>query len=124
MRYFITGLFLSFLLSVAAAEELPAGTSESLPAELTHAWSLYDNGQLLEAYALFKEYYTQNPSNMEATFLLALCKWKMMWLSTYTSEDKKEVTDLLEKVQAICEPVMNKDLSAQFYYAASIGVQA
>src|SRR3990172_729920 len=118
MRFFIVFLLLSLLPSTLASAE------EALSLELSQALSLYDDGQLLEAYSRFKDYYVQNPAQKEAAFLLALSKWKMMWLSTYNSDDKKEVMDLLEKVQAMCEPIMEKDLAAHFYYAASIGVQA
>jgi len=56
--------------------------------------------------------------------LKAMSKWKMMWLSTYSPEDVLEVGKLIDQVQALCAPLMEEDVDARFFYAASIGLQA
>jgi len=95
-----------------------------LSPELQPALQLMNNGQLLEAYSTLKNMPNGQPRGKEALFLLAMTKWKMMWLSNYNAADRKEVLDLLSKVENLCSPILESDVDAQFYYASTIGVRA
>lgn len=117
----ILALLLLLCTGVFAASDSP--TTDLLSPELDAGVYLINNGQLHEAYTFLKNYCEIYPGK-EATFLTALAKWRMMWLSNYSDADKKEVVDLLENVLLECEPIIQDDLNAHFFYAATLGIQA
>ena len=92
--------------------------------ELERSLSLLNNGQLLEAYALLDEYNQENPEDPFGLLLLALSKWRMMWLSTYDSKDREELMTVLGDVEKLTMPLLKKDSDALFYFAAVKGVRA
>ncbi len=94
------------------------------PAELVQDLQLMTNGQLLEAYSAFKEFHEENPGDATATFLLALSKWKMMWLSTYSRTDRQELVEYLDQVDLLCKPQIDRDKDALFYYASVFGLRS
>ena len=92
--------------------------------DLVPALGLYNNGQLLEAYEALNELDESHTGSKEYLLLKAMAKWKMMWLSSYNSEDRREVVTLLDGVDAMCIPTLKEDVSARFYHAAAIGIRA
>jgi tetratricopeptide (TPR) repeat protein len=99
-------------------------SSPELPPEIQTRLDLFNKGQLIEAYNSLKALEETHSESKEFLFLLAMAKWKMMWLSTFNPSDRAEVTDLLDKVDDMCLPSMEQDLNSQFYHASAIGVRA
>jgi len=95
-----------------------------LPADLEQNLQLMTNGQLLEAHSGFQKIHEQRPENVPAAFLLALSKWKMMWLSTYNQTDRQNLVELLDQVDLLCEPEMDQDLDLLFYHASVFGIRS
>ncbi len=98
--------------------------AEKLSPELEQNLQLMTNGQLLEAYSAFKEVHEKKPEDAAAAFLLALSKWKMMWLSTYNPADRQELVDLLDQVDVLCNPDLDQDNDALFYHASVFGIRS
>jgi hypothetical protein len=99
-------------------------SSPELPPEIQTRLDLFNKGQLIEAYNSLKGLEGTHSDSKEYLFLLAMAKWKMMWLSTFNPSDRQEVVDLLDKVDAMCLPAIDQDLNSQFYYASAIGLRA
>ena len=98
--------------------------SPDLPLELQPALNLFNKGELIEAYLALEGLEEANASSKEYHFLKAMTKWKMMWLSTYNPSEAKEVAGMLDQVDSLCTPDMDKDSANQFYHAAAIGLRA
>lgn len=84
---------------------------------------LLNNGRLLESYAFLKEYHAKNPQDVQATFVLSLVKFRIMWLSTYNATDRKELVGLLDDVEAKTKNHLNEK-DKMFYYSAICGIRA
>jgi hypothetical protein len=95
-----------------------------LPPELHSPLQQLNNGQILEALDSLNELESTHLNSREYLFLKAMAKWKVMWLSKFTPKDVQEVLDLLDQVENICEPLLDEDTDARFFYAASIGLRA
>ena len=113
--------FLPILLFVA---NFCWATSPELTPEIQARLALLNSGQLIEAYHSLKALESTHSESKEFLFLLAMAKCKMMWLSTFNASDRQEVIELLDKVDAMCLPVMEQDLNSQFYHASAIGLRA
>lgn len=98
--------------------------AEKLPADLEQNLQLMTNGQLLEAYSGLQEIHEQRPEDVAATFLLALSKWKMMWLSTYSQTDRQMLVELLDRVDFLCKPEMDQDKDLLFYHTSVFGLRS
>ena len=82
------------------------------------------NGHLIEAYSKLKNYTKENPEDVDGVFLLALAKWKMMWISTYSKSDRTELVGLLNEVEKLTQENIEKDLDAFFFYTGVQGIRA
>ncbi len=100
------------------------GFAAKLSPELEQNLQLMTNGQLIEAYSAFKEIHEKNPEDAAAAFLLAVSKWKMMWLSTYNSEDRQEFVKRLDQVDLLCNRDLDQDKDALFYHASVYGLRS
>jgi hypothetical protein len=115
MKRFCILVLLTFLCGSAWALELTPDVRAGL--------DLMNNGRLLEAYTYLKETHAKNAADVQATFGLALVKFRIMWLSTYDQSDRKELVGLLDDVEAKTRNHLdNKDM--MFYYSAICGIRA
>jgi tetratricopeptide (TPR) repeat protein len=96
----------------------------TLDTELLPSLVAMNNGHLLEAYSDLKNYTEENPENVEGLFLLALAKWKIMWISTFNKTDRAEFTGLLDEVERLTEPQIEEDIDAHFFYTGVQGMRA
>jgi tetratricopeptide (TPR) repeat protein len=116
MRHYVL-LFL-IIASPCFAREL------SLPSELLQPLAQMNNGHLLEAYSEVKAYNLQKPDDRVGIFMQAFVKWKMMWLSTYSKNDKEELHELLDVVEKQTAPDIENDKEALFFYTGVLGIRA
>jgi tetratricopeptide (TPR) repeat protein len=116
MRFFV----LIFLLVACPciAKELTL-TEELLPSLVA-----MNNGHLIEAYSQLKNYTKENPEDIDGLFLLALAKWKMMWISTYSKSDRMEFVELLNQVENLTQENIEEDVDAMFFYTGVQGMRA
>jgi hypothetical protein len=92
--------------------------------ELTQGLELFNNAQLIEAYSYFQTYVQKEPDDPAANFLLALSKWRIMWLSTYNEFDKEELIGQLDKVNELCEAQTEPKIDCAFFNASVTGIRA
>lgn len=118
MRWFALLLSIFFVGSPAVFAD------EELAPDLISGIQLMNNGQFLECYSYFKQYTEQHPENDRALFLLAMIKWKMMWISSYTKPEREELGKLIDRVEESFAARGEKDPDALFFYTATIGLRA
>ena len=118
MRY--TLLIFCFLLGVLPA----AGADDKLPPELIAGIELMNNGQFLESHDTIKKYTVEHPKEARGLFLLALIKWKIMWISSYTQPEREELEKLINRTESYFSVRKDKDPNSLFFYTASIGLRA
>src|ERR1044071_214889 len=92
MRFWL--LFLILLIASACHATEPV-----IPSELMHGWNLLNNGRLIEALTTIKEYSRAHPESREGLFLLAMTRWRIMWLSGYNEGERGDLLLLLDEVQ-------------------------
>lgn len=113
-RFAFLGLALLLCASATAFDVSP---------ETQTGLDLLNNGRVLESYAQMKDVHAKHPADVQATFVLALVKFRIMWLSTYSPADRKELVGLLDDVEAKTKNHLdNKD--QMFYYSAICGIRA
>ena len=117
MRFLIFFLILVVCSTCVADEAL-------ISPELTQGVELFNNAQLIEAYSFFQKYVQKDPEDPAANFLLALSKWRIMWLSTYNDFDKEELTGLLDRVNQLCEAQTEQKSDCAFFNASVTGIRA
>ena len=113
-----------FLLVLLISSNPCWSASPEIPVELQPALTLFNKGELIEAYGALDGLEESHTSSKEYFFLKAMTKWKMMWLSTYNPSDSEKVVALLDQVDGLCTPSMDQDSAMQFYHAAAIGLRA
>ena len=121
---FLASLLILISICFLIGPHLSSASSPELPSELQPPLKLFNDGQLLEAYALLNQLQNDHSASKEFLFLKAMTKWRMMWLSTYNASDRQEILDLLDKVDQLCLPKLKEDPTSLFYHAASTGLRA
>jgi tetratricopeptide (TPR) repeat protein len=92
--------------------------------DLVPGIELMNNGQFLESHRFFERYTEDHPENPQALFLLAMIKWKIMWISTYTKSERDDLEQLINKVEAMVSVKKDKDPDALFFFTAVTGLRA
>jgi hypothetical protein len=119
MRLLIFNLLVLFLIPLLCSAE-----DFNLSAENPSALQLMNNGQLLEAYSKLHASHEVDPESVENAFLLALVKWKMMLLSSYSASERDELLKLLQEIEEKTLPEIQENNYSLFLYASVIGVRA
>lgn len=114
-RFVLFLLALLLLVSNASALELSEKVNEGL--------DLMNHGKLIESYSLLKNLHSSNPKDVQTSFILALVKFRIMWLSTFNAADRKELVGLLDSVDAAATAHLS-DKDMLFYHAAVKGMKA
>lgn len=115
-----TSLIFCLLLAVLPV----AGADEELPPELVTGIQLMNNGQFLESYDIIQKYTVEQPKEAKGLFLLAMIKWKIMWISSYTKPEREELEKLIDRTEGYFSVRKDKDPNALFFYTATIGLRA
>lgn len=114
---------LFFVLAFLFVTRLYANSLE-LPPPVQQSLESLNNGRLLEAYDDLKKLTKESPDSPAALFVFAMTKYRMMSLADYTNADKTELEASMDKLEEICEPKIENNNDALFYYAAIQGVRA
>jgi tetratricopeptide (TPR) repeat protein len=114
----------SLLVLVLSLVAFSPALADQLSPELISGIELMNNGQFLEAENYFHAYTEQRPNDDKALFLLAMIKWKMMWISFYTPTERDELEKLINKVEAGFSLGKDSDPVALFFFTAAIGLRA
>lgn len=114
---------LLFLLTFLFATCLRANSLE-LPPPVQQSLESLNNGRVLEAYDELKKLTKESPDSPAALFIFAMTKYRMMSLADYSTADKAELEASLDKLEELCEPKIEDDNDALFFYGATQGVRA
>jgi hypothetical protein len=118
MRCFASVLCVVFLTATFLSAD------EELAPDLNSGIQLMNNGQFLECYSFFKNYTELHPEDTKALFLLAMIKWKMMWISSYTKPEREDLEKLIDQLEGSFSAKKDDDPDALFFYTAVIGLRA
>lgn len=99
-------------------------TSVQMPPEVEPALRDMNNGQLLEANRALTAYKLAHPNDPLADLLLALSKWKIMWISRYTPQERQELLDILDETETLCESAGESGTDCLFYTSATSAIRA
>lgn len=117
MRSTLLIFFLLLAIPVARADQ-------ELSPELITGIELMNNGQFLESHDAIKKYTEEHPKDGKGLFLLAMIKWKIMWISSYTKPERDDLEKLIDRTEGYFSARKDKDTNALFFYTAIIGLRA